>query len=155
MHYVRHSWEAHTIPAYEYVMNTTIWKVSGTTPAGEAAGRALRDAGIGVVETNDWNEAAAALRRGEAALVIADAESVKDLAAGPGEASALPREKARELAHQLRTPLSAMAGWLHLIETGALDEAGVKRAIAKLQANLDDQVKTIEKYLGASQEERH
>ena len=135
-------------------MNTTIWKVSGTTPAGEAAGRALREAGIGVVETNDWNEVAAALRRGEATLVIADAESVKDLAAARGE-PALPREKARELAHQLRTPLSAMAGWLHLMETGALDEAGVKRAIAKLQANLDDQVKTIVKYLGASQEDRH
>ena len=48
-----------------------------------------------------------------------------------------------------------MAGWLHLMETGSLDEAGLKRAIAKLQANLDDQVKTIEKYLGATQEERH
>lgn len=135
-------------------MNTTIWNVSGPTPAGEAAGRALRDAGIGVVETRDWDEAAAALRRGDAALVIADAECVKGLA-GREPASALPREKARELAHQLRTPLSAMAGWLHLIETGALDEAGVKRAIAKLQANLDDQVRTIEKYLGASQEDRH
>ena len=136
-------------------MNTTIWKVSGTTPAGEAAGRALRDAGIGVVETTNWDEAAAALRRGDAALVMADADCVKAMAAGAQPAAALPREKARELAHQLRTPLSAMAGWLHLIETGALDEAGVKRALAKLQANLDDQVKTIEKYLGASQEERH
>jgi signal transduction histidine kinase len=136
-------------------MNTTIWNVSGTTPAGEAAGRALRDAGIGVVEGKNWDEAAAALRRGDAALVIADAECVKGLASGSSPPTALPREKARELAHQLRTPLSAMAGWLHLIETGALDEAGVKRAIAKLQANLDDQVKTIEKYLGAQPEERH
>lgn len=136
-------------------MNTTIWNVSGTTPAGEAAGRALRDAGIGVVETKNWDEAAAALRRGDAALVIADAECVKGLASGPAPAAALTREKARELAHQLRTPLSAMAGWLHLMETGALDEAGVKRAIAKLQANLEDQVKTIEKYLGAQPEERH
>jgi signal transduction histidine kinase len=136
-------------------MNTTIWNVSGTTPAGEAAGRALRDAGIGVVEGKNWDEAAAALRRGDAALVIADAECVKGLASGSAPPTALPREKARELAHQLRTPLSAMAGWLHLMETGALDEAGVKRAIAKLQANLDDQVKTIEKYLGAQPEERH
>ena len=135
-------------------MNTTILNVSGTTPAGEAAGRALREAGIGVVETKDWAEAAAALRRGEAALVIADAESVEGLA-GRETAAALPREKARELAHQLRTPLSAMAGWLYLMETGALDEAGVKRALAKLQENLDDQVRTIEKYLGAPQEECH
>lgn len=136
-------------------MNNTIWNVSGATPAGEAAGRALREAGIGVVESGDCTEAAAALQRGEAALVIADAASVRALSAGGDPPSALPREKARELAHQLRTPLSAMAGWLHLIETGALDEAGVKRAIAKLQANLDEQVKTIEKYLGAPQEDRH
>ena len=134
-------------------MNTTIWKVSGTTPAGEAAGRALREAGIGLVEKGDWDEVAAALRRGEASLVVADADAVSDLASR--QAAALPREVARELSHRLRTPLSAMAGWLHLMETGSLDEAGFKRAIAKLQANLDDQVKTIEKYLGATQEERH
>ena len=136
-------------------MNTTIWKVSGSTPEGEAAGRALRAAGIGVVEKKDWDEVAAALRSGEAALVVADAASVTDLARRADPGTVLPREKARELAHQLRTPLSAMAGWLHLMETGALDEAGCKRAIAKLQANLDDQVRTIEKYLGAPQEERH
>ena len=136
-------------------MNTTIWKVAGTTPGGDAAGRALREAGIGVVEKNDWTEVAAALTRGEATLVVADAESVADLARLAGSRGEFPREKARELAHQLRTPLSAMAGWLHLMETGALDEAGVKRAIAKLQANLDAQVKTIETYLGASQEDRH
>ena len=136
-------------------MNTTIWKVSGSTPAGEAAGRALREAGIGLVEKDDWDEVAAALSSGEASLVVADAESMSDLASRRAQVAGLPREKARELAHQLRTPLSAMAGWLYLMETGALDEAGLKRAIAKLQANLDDQVKTIEKYLGAPQEERH
>jgi signal transduction histidine kinase len=136
-------------------MNTAIWKVSGSTPEGEAAGRALRAAGIGVVEKNDWDEVAAALRSGEAAFVLADAAFVTDLATRAGQGVALPREKARELAHQLRTPLSAMAGWLHLIETGALDQNGLKRAIAKLQANLDDQVRTIEKYLGAPQEEGH
>ena len=115
----------------------------------------MRAAGIGVVEKMDWNDVAAALSRGEATLVVADADSVADLARRAEPEPGLPREKARELAHQLRTPLSAMAGWLHLMESGALDEAGVKRAIAKLQANLDDQVKTIEKYLGASQEGRH
>ena len=136
-------------------MNTTIWKVSGSTPEGEAAGHALRAAGIGVVEKQDWNEVAAALRSGEATLVLADAATVTHLATPRGETTEWSREKARELSHQLRTPLSAMAGWLHLMETGVLDEAGLKRAIAKLQSNLDDQVRTIEKYLGAQQEERH
>lgn len=137
-------------------MNTTIWNVSGSTPAGEAAGRALREAGIGLLEKRDWDEVAAALRRGEAALVVADAEAVTDLATrGASRAPGLPREAARELAHALRTPLSAMAGWLHLMESGTLDEAGRKRVISKLQANIEDQVRTIEKYLGATQEDRH
>jgi signal transduction histidine kinase len=135
---------------------TTIWKVSGSSPAGEAAGAALRAAGIGLLEKDNWDEVAAALLRGEAALVVADAQAVSDLAArSVAPAAPLARDQARELAHHLRTPLSAMAGWLHLMESGALDEAGIKRAIAKLQANVDDQVRTIEKYLGAKQEEPH
>lgn len=71
--------------------------------------------------------------------------------AGTGT-GALPREAARKLAHDLRTPLSAMSGWIHLLETGALDAAGQKRALAKLRGNIEDQVKTIERYLGTSQE---
>ena len=67
----------------------------------------------------------------------------------------LPPEVARELSHKLRTPLSAMAGWLHLMETGALDEKGLKRAIAKLQANIEDQVRAIDECLGDTKEERH
>jgi signal transduction histidine kinase len=65
----------------------------------------------------------------------------------------LPPDIARALSHDLRTPLSAMAGWLHLMETGALDEAGMKRAIAKLQSSLEQQVRTIDKYLGGNLEE--
>ena len=75
--------------------------------------------------------------------------------ASPGDAvagTALPRDVARKLSHELRTPLTAMAGWLHLLESGKLDEAGAKRALQKLRGNIDDQVRTIEKYLGASQE---
>jgi len=68
----------------------------------------------------------------------------------------IPRELAREISHKLRTPLSAMAGWLHLIETGALDAEGLRRAVAKLQANLDQEVRLIDEYLGeTTQEERH
>ena len=73
---------------------------------------------------------------------------------GKDSSQDLPNDIRRQLAHDLRTPLSAMAGWLHLIESGTLDAAGLKRAVAKLQANIDDQVRTIEKYLG-NREERH
>lgn len=65
----------------------------------------------------------------------------------------LPQDIKRQLAHDLRTPLSAMAGWLHVIESGTLDEAGLKKAVAKLQANIDQQVRTIERYLGNRGEE--
>jgi hypothetical protein len=47
-----------------------------------------------------------------------------------------------------------MAGWLHLMESGKLDAAGIKRAIGKLRGNIDDQVRTIERYLGTTQEEK-
>jgi two-component system, OmpR family, phosphate regulon sensor histidine kinase PhoR len=57
------------------------------------------------------------------------------------------------VSHELRTPLSAMAGWVHLIETGKLDEAGLKRAASRLRGNIDDQVKTIERFLGATRQE--
>jgi signal transduction histidine kinase len=135
-------------------MKSTIWKVSGSCPLGEAAGKALREAGIGLLEKNDWDEVAAALGRGEAELVVADARSMSDLAHSRQARPDLPKDVRRELSHELRTPLSAMAGWLHLIETGALDADGLKRAVAKLQSNIDDQVRTIDKYLGTP-EERH
>lgn len=137
-------------------MTKTIWKVSRDNPGCEAAGAALRNAGFGVVEVQDWDQAAEALRTGEAELVVADSASINALTegrrAGPG---GLPRDLARSLSHELRTPLSAMAGWLHLMESGKLDEAGLKRAIGKLRGNIDDQVRTIDRYLGASQEGRH
>ena len=136
-------------------MTKTIWKVSEGTPGVEAASDALRNAGLGVVEM-EWDEAKRALDSGEAALVVADGKAISALTgAGKAPAAALPRETARALSHVLRTPLSAMAGWLYLMETGKLDEAGLKRAIEKLRGNIDDQVRTIDRYLGVSQEGSH
>jgi signal transduction histidine kinase len=141
-------------------MATTLLKTNGS-PERRAAREALRKAGIGVVEVNDWIDAADELRRCEAALVVCSGEIVDPVAAGrigkairaltdtvqPG-APGLSPETARALSHDLRTPLSAMAGWLHLIESGNLDEEGMRRAIARLRGNIDDQVRTIERILG-------
>jgi len=135
----------------EIAMTTTIWKVSRASPGVEAAGNALRSAGIGMVEM-DWDQATRALRSGEAALVVADGDALSALTDAKDESTALPKDVMRSLSHDLRTPLSAMAGWLHLIETGKLDEAGLKRALGKLRGNIDDQVKTIDRYLGTTQE---
>ena len=133
-------------------MTKTICRVSRSAPGGEAADAALRNAGFGVVEM-DWEAATAALRSGEASLVVADGEAISALTEARKPApGALPRDVARTLSHELRTPLSAMAGWLHLMESGKLDEAGLKRAIGKLRGNIDDQVRMIDRYLGATQE---
>ena len=128
--------------------NTTIVRVAHDATAREAASNALRAAGFGVVEAESWERAAEAAQRGEAQLIVCDADAV-----GERAAAALPREAARALSHDLRTPLSAMAGWLHLIESGKLDADGLKRAVAKLQANIEDQVRTIDRYLGTNRQE--
>jgi signal transduction histidine kinase len=144
-------------------MTTTFLMRSAGSPRREAAGKALRDAGVGVVEVEDWAQAAGELRRCAAAVVIGDEDldaldtrrltkGVTELAGTP-QAPALAPDAARALSHELRTPLSAMAGWVHLIETGKLDEAGLKKAVSRLRGNIDDQVKTIERFLGANQQE--
>jgi signal transduction histidine kinase len=129
---------------------TAILKLSRGTRAPGEIGRALRDAGFGVVEVDDWEAAARAAKSADDAIVVGDPEDL-DLArreARPMDAP--PRDVMRTLSHELRTPLSAMAGWLHLLESGKLDEAGTKRAIEKLRNNIDDQVRTIDRYLGAT-----
>ena len=145
-------------------MTTTFLMRSDSSPRREAAGKALRDAGLGVVEVEDWDQAAEELRRCVAAVVMRDedlealdtrklTQMVTELAGAPETASPLAHDAARALSHELRTPLSAMAGWVHLIETGKLDEAGLKKAASRLRGNIDDQVKTIERYLGANKPE--
>jgi hypothetical protein len=147
-------------------MTTTLLKRSGGSARSEAASKAFRDAGVGIVEVDDWDDAAAELRKCEAALVVCNGEWLDSVDAsritsaitaltGRGDegAGALAPDAARALSHDLRTPLSAMAGWVYLMESGKLDEAGLKRAIMKLRGNIEDQVRTIERYLGATSQE--
>jgi signal transduction histidine kinase len=142
---------------------TTKVLMRSDSPRREAAGKALREAGVGVVEVDDWSDAPQALQACGAALVVCNADlealdaarltkALTDLVGAP-PVSPLAADAARALSHALRTPLSAMAGWVHLIEEGKLDEAGIKRAASKLRANIDDQVRTIERYLGATRTE--
>jgi len=48
------------------------------------------------------------------------------------------------LSHDLRTPLSAISGWLHLLEMGKLDAAGQQRALARIRSNIDGQVRLLD-----------
>src|SRR5512141_491769 len=54
------------------------------------------------------------------------------------------------LSHDLRTPLSAISGWLFLLESGKLDPEGQKRALAKIRASIDEQVRLIDDTLAIS-----
>ena len=140
---------------------TTILKISKGAAGREEAMGALREAGIGVVQVDDWEAAFEALRNCEAALVVCDGEvldsadtatlkkAIHALGAGKKTMAVAP-DVARALSHELRTPLSAMAGWLHLMESGKLDPEGMKRAIGKLRGNIEEQVRTIDRYLGTS-----
>ena len=140
---------------------TTILKISKNAAGRAEALGALREAGIGVIEVGDWEAASEKLRVCEAALVVCDDEVLHSLdstalkkalsaIASARKSGTVPADFARTLSHELRTPLSAMAGWLHLMETGKLDPEGMKRAIGKLRGNIDDQVATIDRYLGAT-----
>jgi signal transduction histidine kinase len=142
-------------------MTATLFIKAGTRAQRDAASRALREAGIGVMAIDDWERAAEEMRECEAALVIADPKVSEADASRLARAIALlddrregpPSDPARALSHDLRTPLSAMAGWVHLLETGKLDEAGIKRALGKLRGNIEDQVRMIERHLGTTTQE--
>lgn len=48
------------------------------------------------------------------------------------------------LSHDLRTPLSAISGWLFLLESDKLDAVARKRALGKIKSNIDEQVRLID-----------
>ena len=140
---------------------TVILKIAKGAEGRATALGALREAGLGVIEVEDWEAASEALLNCDAALVVCDgvalegvdAEGLKKALAALAKVkktNALPPDLARAISHELRTPLSAMAGWLHLMESGKLDGDAMKRAIQKLRGNIDDQVRTIDRYLGSS-----
>jgi signal transduction histidine kinase len=142
-------------------MTTTVLKISKGRPQAEGVLAALQEAGIGVVEVTTWEDAARALSECEAALVVCDGElldvdsaaltkAISSLSTRKRAKPVIPPDLARSLSHDLRTPLSAMAGWLHLMESGSLDSAGLKRAIGKLRGNIDEQVRAIERHFGVS-----
>src|SRR5258706_6370822 len=57
------------------------------------------------------------------------------------------------LSHDLRTPLSAIAGWLFLLESGKLDAEAQKRAVGKIKTAVEEQVQLIDDTLLLSQSE--
>jgi len=139
---------------------TTMVHITKGAAGRKAALDALRDAGVMVIEVETWEAALEALRNNSGALVVCEGDAfdavdvasitaaATRMAQSANGANNIPSDVARALSHELRTPLSAMAGWIHLLETGKLDEEAVKRALAKLRANIDEEVRTIDRFLG-------
>src|SRR5258708_39654858 len=105
-------------------MTTTVLIRSDGSPRREATRKALRDAGIGVVEVNDWQDAADELGRCDAALLMSgeelDAESfakaLRALEAGGGgraPARASPHPRAARAARTTPPPPPARRGRAH------------------------------------------
>jgi hypothetical protein len=87
-------------------MKSTIWKVSGSCPLGEAAGKALREAGIGLVEKNDWEEVWPRPSAGaKPSWWWRTRNRMSDLAGARNSRADLPMDVRRQLSHDLRTPL--------------------------------------------------
>ena len=51
------------------------------------------------------------------------------------------------LSHDLRTPLSTINGWLFVLDSDKLDATARKRALAKMRANIEEQVRLIDDVL--------
>jgi hypothetical protein len=139
-------------------MNKTIWKVSGTSPAGEVAGQALRNAGIGMVEKQDWSEVATALQRRRGRVVVADAESVSrsPRAASRTAGGTAARHRASALARAAHAALGD--GRLAAPDgdgRARRGRPGSARSRSCRRAS-NSKVRTIDRYLGAGNlEERH
>lgn len=107
--------------------------------AGGASGAALQAGGFEVLLPENAQDAvladaALALLRWSAAVPMRDAG-----VSAEGSLAAV--------CHDLRTPLSVMIGWVHLMQSGKLDEAGTRRAIDKLHDSLGEQVRILDKML--------
>jgi signal transduction histidine kinase len=66
------------------------------------------------------------------------------------QASRLKDEFLATVSHELRTPLNAMLGWVTLLRSNKLDQAGRERGLDTIERNVRLQTKLIEDLLDAS-----
>ncbi len=65
-------------------------------------------------------------------------------------ASRLKDEFLATVSHELRGPLSAMAGWVHVLATDKVDAATAARGLAAIQRNVQAQARLVEDLLDAA-----
>jgi len=78
------------------------------------------------------------------------ADEVRNLHAEAERINRLKDEFLATLSHELRTPINAVLGWAHLLDTGSLDESARKTAIHTIRRNAEAQVRLIGDLLDVS-----
>ena len=76
--------------------------------------------------------------------------SERDALSAAERANRLKDEFLATLSHELRTPINTVLLWIHMMERGTLDEAGVTKALASMERGIRAQVRLIDDLLDLS-----
>ncbi|HJU12017.1 MAG TPA: response regulator, partial [Candidatus Binataceae bacterium] len=83
-------------------------------------------------------------------LTATDIEDQHQALANAETANRIKDEFLAIVSHELRNPLNAIIGWVHLLRTGALDETKSRRAVETIERNVNLQVSLIDEILDLS-----
>jgi PAS domain S-box-containing protein len=83
-------------------------------------------------------------------LTATDIEEQHQALANAEAANRIKDEFMAVVSHELRNPLNAIIGWVHLLRTGGLDESKTLRAVETIERNVDLQVSLIDEILDLS-----
>ncbi len=111
--------------------------------------RRVRRAGIGAEKILIAMEDRTELKKveGERALLMA---RERHAARQAEAASRLKDEFLATVSHELRGPLSAMSGWIHVLGTDRVDAATTARGLAAIERNVQAQARLVEDLLDAA-----
>ena len=76
--------------------------------------------------------------------------SERDARSAAERANRLKDEFLATLSHELRTPINTVLMWIHMMEQGTLDAAGVTKALASMERGIRAQVRLIDDLLDLS-----